>query len=143
MQEDFLHYLWKHKKFDTSNLKTNNNEVVEIVSVGQHNMNSGPDFFNAQMKIGDQLWAGNVEIHVKSSDWFVHNHEVDRAYDNVILHVVWDHDTDVFRMDNTEIPTIEIKDYVSKIKEDREIVIAPVVIVQAQTERPDRSVPHH
>ncbi len=102
MQEDFLHYIWKLKKFDASNLKTTNNEAVEIVSVGQHNLNSGPDFFNAQLKIDDQLWAGNVEIHVKSSDWFVHNHEVDTAYDNVILHVVWEHDTEIFRKDNTK-----------------------------------------
>jgi len=114
MQEDFLHYIWKLKKFNTSCLKTTNNEDVEIVSVGQHNFNSGPDFFNSQLKIDNQLWAGNVEIHVKSSDWFVHNHEVDSAYDNVILHVVWEYDTEVFRKDNTQIPTIELKKFVSK-----------------------------
>jgi len=114
MQEDFLHHIWKLKKFDTSDLKTTNNEAVEIASVGQHNLNSGPDFFNAQLKINNQLWAGNVEIHIKSSDWFVHNHEVDSAYDNVILHVVWQHDTEVFRKDNTQIPTLELKNYVSK-----------------------------
>ena len=114
MQEDFLHYIWKLKKFNTSNLKTTKKEVVEIISVGQHNLNSGPDFFNSQLKIANQLWAGNVEIHIKSSDWFVHNHEVDSAYDNVILHVVWEHDIEIFRKDNTEIPTIELKSYVSK-----------------------------
>ena len=114
MQEDFLHYIWKLKKFNTADLKTTNKEVVEIVSVGEHNYNSGPDFFNSQLKIEDQLWAGNVEIHIKSSDWFVHNHEIDSTYDNVILHVVWENDTEVFRKDNTEIPTIELKKYVSK-----------------------------
>lgn len=112
MKEDFLHYIWKHKKFDCSKLMTHNNETVEIVSVGQHNLNSGPDFFNAQLKINDQFWAGNVEIHVNSSDWFVHNHEVDKAYDNVILHVVWEHDSDVFRKDQTRIPTLELKQLV-------------------------------
>ena len=71
-------------------------------------------FFNAQLTIGEQLWAGNVEIHIKSSDWFVHNHEKDKAYDNVILHVVWEHDTEIFRKDNTEIPTLELKHYVDK-----------------------------
>ncbi|MGB6268003.1 MAG: DUF2851 family protein, partial [Olleya sp.] len=76
--------------------------------------NAGPDFFNAQLTIDNQLWAGNVEIHIKSSDWFVHNHEVDANYDNVILHVVWEHDTNVFRKDNTQIPTIELKKYVSQ-----------------------------
>ncbi|ULC58977.1 DUF2851 family protein [Flaviramulus sp. BrNp1-15] len=111
MQEDFLHYIWKHKKFQINNLKTSNNETVLIKQVGQHNLNSGPDFFNAQLKIDDQLWAGNVEIHVKSSDWFLHNHEQDKTYDNVILHVVWEHDTEVFRKDNTPISTLQIKDF--------------------------------
>lgn len=109
MQEDFLHYIWKHKKFQTTNLKTEAGEAILLTSVGQHNLNAGPDFFNAQLKIGNQLWAGNVEIHVKSSDWFLHNHEQDEAYDNVILHVVWEHDTEVFRKDNTVIPTLELK----------------------------------
>ena len=114
MQEDFLHYIWKHKKFDSSNLKTTDEEAISIVSVGQHNLNSGPDFFNSQLKIGGQLWAGNVEIHVNSSDWFVHNHENDKTYDNVVLHVVWQHDTEVYRKDNTTISTLELKQYVPK-----------------------------
>lgn len=114
MIEDFLHYLWKHKKIDVLNLKTTANETIEIVSAGEHNLNSGPDFFNAQLKIGNQLWAGNLEIHIKSSDWFLHNHETDKAYDNVILHVVWEHDTEVFRKNNTQIPTLELKNVVSK-----------------------------
>jgi len=113
MHEDFLHYLWKHKKIDVSNLKTTNKDVVTLITVGQHNYNTGPDFFNAKLKIGQQLWAGNVEIHIKSSDWYLHNHETDSNYDNVILHVVWEHDTEVFRKDNTEIPTLELKGYVS------------------------------
>ena len=112
MQEDFLHYIWKFKKFETQNLKTECGELVVLKSVGQHNFNSGPDFFNAKLKIGEQLWAGNVEIHVKSSDWYLHNHEMDAAYDNVILHVVWEHDTDIFRKDNTSIPTLVLKKYI-------------------------------
>ena len=112
MQEDFLHYIWKHKKFQFNNLKTTTGEPVVVTSVGQHNFNSGPDFFNAKLKIGEQLWAGNVEIHIKSSDWFLHGHEQDKAYDNVILHVVWDDDTEVFRKDNTPIPTLQLKDVV-------------------------------
>lgn len=112
MQEDFLHYIWKHKKFKSSNLKTTKNEPVTLINLGQHNHNSGPDFFNAQVSIDNQLWAGNLEIHIKSSDWYVHNHEKDVAYDNVILHVVWEYDTEIFRKDNSEIPTLELKDYV-------------------------------
>ncbi len=109
MKEEFLHYLWKFKKFDTLNLKTSNGEEITIVNVGQYLELSGPDFFNAQIVIGDQKWAGNVEIHLKSSDWYVHHHERDAAYENVILHVVWEHDTEIFRSNNTEIPVLELK----------------------------------
>ena len=118
MQEDFLHYIWKYEKFNTSHLKTVNKESISIHQLGQHNFNSGPDFFNAQLVIADQLWAGNVEIHIKSSDWYVHNHEIDKAYDNVILHVVWEYDTEIFRKDNSEIPTLELKHYVDKTLHD-------------------------
>lgn len=114
MQEDFLHYIWKHKAFDSSVLKTTKKELITIFQLGQHNYNAGPDFFNAQLSIDTQLWAGNVEIHIKSSDWYLHNHETDKAYDNVILHVVWEHDTEIFRKDNSEIPTLELKHHVNQ-----------------------------
>lgn len=77
-------------------------------------MLSGPDFFNARLAIGHQEWAGNVEIHIKSSDWYAHHHEQDPAYDNVILHVVWEYDLPVYRKDKTTIPTLVLGDYVSK-----------------------------
>ncbi|MBA0884354.1 DUF2851 family protein [Flavobacterium undicola] len=114
MKEDFLHYLWKFKKFDTLHLKTSNEQEITIINVGQYLELAGPDFFNAQMIIGNQKWAGNVEIHLKSSDWYVHHHEEDAAYENVILHVVWEHDTEVFRKNNSEIPVLELKSYVDK-----------------------------
>ena len=114
MKEDLLHYLWKHKLFFTSQLRTTNGELVSVTSVGIHNQNSGPDFFNAQLRIGDQLWAGNVEIHLSSSDWYVHNHEKDSNYDNVILHVVWDHDIEIHNSENSVIPTLELQNFVSK-----------------------------
>jgi len=114
MQEDFLHYLWKHKKINVANLKTTKGEAVTLLNVGEHNQNAGPDFFNTQLKIGEQLWVGNLEIHIKSSDWYLHNHQTDANYDNVILHVVWEHDTEIFRKDNTEIPTLELKHYVKE-----------------------------
>lgn len=112
MKEDFLHYLWKFKKFDTLNLKTTNGEEITIINVGHYLELAGPDFFNAQIIIGDQKWAGNVEIHLKSSDWYVHSHERDEAYENVILHVVWEHDLEVYRKNNSEIPVLELKKYV-------------------------------
>lgn len=113
MREDFLHYLWRFKKFDTLNLRTTQDEVITILKTGDYLEFSGPDFFNAQIKIGNQKWAGNVEIHLKSSDWYLHHHEKDVAYDNVILHVVWEHDTEIFRENNTEIPVLILKDFVS------------------------------
>ena len=113
MREDFLHYLWKFKKFETLNLKTTQNEQITIIKTGDYLQLSGPDFFNAQIIIGNQKWAGNVEIHLKSSDWYVHHHEKDPAYENVILHVVWEHDTEIFSKNNSEIPVLVLKDYVS------------------------------
>ncbi|SHJ09371.1 Protein of unknown function [Mesonia phycicola] len=112
MKEDFLHYLWKFKKFSFLNVFTTQGEKLEILNSGWHNTeNSGPDFFNAKIKIGNQLWAGNVEIHINSSHWYAHQHEQDAAYDNVILHVVWEHDVEVFRSDKSEIATLQLKDY--------------------------------
>ena len=115
MQEDFLHYLWKFKKYAFAKAKTTTGLPITLVAAGQHNELSGPDFFNASLHIGDQLWAGNVEIHLKSSDWYAHHHESDPAYDNVILHVVWEHDVEIYRANNDAIPTLVIKDYVSPL----------------------------
>ncbi|WDF64419.1 DUF2851 family protein [Flavobacterium sp. KACC 22763] len=114
MKEDFLHYLWKFKKFDSLNLKSVQNEPITIIKTGDYLELAGPDFFNAHIEIGNQKWAGNVEIHLKSSDWYLHNHEKDAAYKNVILHVVWENDTAIFRENNTEISVLVLKDYVSK-----------------------------
>ncbi|WP_309613654.1 DUF2851 family protein [Flavobacterium sp.] len=114
MKEDFLHYVWQYKKFDFSNLTTVSEESLTITNCGNYLKQSGPDFFNAQIVLGNQKWAGNVEIHIKSSDWYLHHHEKDTNYDNVILHVVWEHDTPVFRKDNSEIPVLELKKYISK-----------------------------
>ncbi len=77
-----------------------------------HNTNSGPDFFNGHLEIDGQMWAGNIEIHIKASHWFSHKHQQDSAYDNVILHVVWKYDTPVMRTDNSEVPTIELKHWI-------------------------------
>ena len=111
MKEDFLHYIWQFKKFNVLDLKTVHGEPVEIINSGQYLQQAGPDFFNAQIAISGQKWAGNVEIHLRSSDWYIHHHETDPNYHNVILHVVWEHDTEVFRQDNTEIPVLELKNY--------------------------------
>lgn len=113
MKEDFLHYIWRHKKFDFQSLQTSRGEKLTIINVGSYLENAGPDFFNGQITIDGQKWAGNIELHLKSSDWYLHHHEKDTAYENVILHVVWEHDVDIFRANNIEIPVLVLKDYVS------------------------------
>ncbi|WP_459210582.1 DUF2851 family protein [Aquimarina rhabdastrellae] len=114
MKEDFLHYIWKYKKINISKLKTTEGENITIHKTGIQNDLAGPDFFNALVRIDKQLWAGNIEIHIKSSDWYAHHHEKDTAYDNVILHIVWEYDVPIYRRDKTEIPTLVLKDIVDK-----------------------------
>ena len=113
MKEDFLHHVWQHKKFAVTQLQTTKGESIQILHSGQYLQLAGPDFFNSQIIIGNQKWAGNIEIHLKSSDWYLHNHEKDANYDSVILHVVWEHDTPIFRKDNLEIPTLELRNYIA------------------------------
>ena len=93
--EKLLHYVWKHKLFPPEPLYTTAGQPIEIIDIGLHNTNAGPDFFNAKVKIGGEIWVGNVEIHDRSSDWFVHNHHRDDHYNNVILHIAEVVDADV------------------------------------------------
>ena len=109
MKEDFLHYIWRLQKYDSAKLTTSEGKKLDIVHPGRHNHNAGPDFLEGQIKIDDTTWAGNIEIHVKSSDWFAHKHENDLAYDNVVLHVVYEHDKEITRRDKTIIPTLILK----------------------------------
>jgi len=114
MQEDFIHYLWKFKKLSGFDLKTTSGESIVIKSLGTHNHHSGPDFFDCRVEIDGQLWAGNVEMHLRASDWYRHGHDDDPAYDNVILHVVWKHDAEITRRSEIEIPVLEVSTYVSE-----------------------------
>lgn len=114
MNEEFLHHVWKFKRFDLGDLRTTDNEPVEILKAGEQNFDSGPDFFNSKVKIGSTLWAGNVEIHINGSDWKKHHHQFDKAYDNVILHVVYHNDEDIHRASGQKIPTVELKSRIPK-----------------------------
>lgn len=109
MKEVILHYLWLHKRIDVTQLYTTKGEKIEIIRFGDYLQTSGPDFFNAQLIINNQKWVGTVEMHVQSSDWYLHHHEKDANYDNVILHVVWSHNAEVYRKNNTEIPVLELQ----------------------------------
>ncbi|WP_445455406.1 DUF2851 family protein [Flavobacterium sp. HNIBRBA15423] len=113
MKEEFLHYIWLHKKLNVTKLFTSKGEKIEVLNFGQYLQTVGPDFFNAQLIIDNQKWAGNIEIHLKSSDWYLHNHEKDTNYNNVILHVVWEHDVEIYRKNNSEIPVLELKHYIA------------------------------
>ncbi|NOX45739.1 MAG: DUF2851 family protein [Chlorobi bacterium] len=113
MTEEFLHYIWKFKLYGLP-VKLVTGEQISILETGQHNFNSGPDFFNAKIKIGKTLWAGNVEIHIKSSDWFAHKHQNDKAYDNIILHVVYENDKNIKRKNGESIPVVEMKGVINR-----------------------------
>ena len=114
MREDLLHFMWMYRKYPINGLVTETGDTIEVESTGIHNHLSGPDFFNAKLRLNGQLWAGNVEIHIKSSDWYAHKHQDDSNYDNVILHVVWEDDISVYRKDGSQIPTLSLKEYISE-----------------------------
>lgn len=104
-KESFLHFIWKFGLFDKENFYTIENEKVEIISLGIHNTDAGPDFLNAKLRIGETIWAGNVEMHHKTSDWYKHAHHTNEQYNNVILHVVTQQDGSTLPKNGNAIPT--------------------------------------
>jgi hypothetical protein len=114
MNEEFLHYVWRYKMFSKVDFKTTGNAHLSIIKAGLHNKNAGPDFLNAQLKIDGQTWIGNIEIHLKASDWYLHNHEKDLNYDAVILHVVWESDVAIYMKNNKPIPTLVLKNLIDE-----------------------------
>lgn len=107
--EKLLHYVWKHRLFPEVPLVTDGGDSVEIIDPGLHNTDAGPDFFNAKVRVGGTLWAGNVEIHERASDWFRHGHERDAAYDNVVLHVTATADEPVHTLSGRRLPQVELE----------------------------------
>ena len=96
MRENFLHFLWRTRRFDLSNLQTTDGQAFEILDFGEYNrLDAGADFQNAKIQIGDLTWFGNIEMHVKSSDWLQHKHQQNVAYGSVILHVVYENDVEI------------------------------------------------
>ena len=113
MTEDFLHYVWKYKAFNLSGLKTPEGETIQVIKTGEHNKDAGPDFFNARLKIGNTTWAGNIEIHLKSSDWRKHLHNNNGNYSNLILHLVYENDEDIAHT-GKPVATAELKTLIDK-----------------------------
>lgn len=109
MHESFLHYIWQFQYFNKDNLCTAEGEEISVLHPGLVNTHAGPDFSQAKIKIGSIDWVGTVEIHTQASLWNQHRHAGDSAYDNVVLHVVWQNDKPVFRSDGTALPTVELK----------------------------------
>ncbi len=106
--EQLLHYVWKHKLFPLKPLRTTDGMEVEVIDPGLWNNNAGPDFFNAKIKIDGVLWIGNIEIHIKASDWKLHHHDTNSDYDNVILHIASDIDYEPCRPNGEKIPQMEL-----------------------------------
>ncbi len=108
--ETLLHYVWKYKLYEHSLLESTDQQTIEIIDPGLHNVHSGPDFFNAKVKIDGYLWAGNIEIHCRSSDWNLHRHQDDKAYNSVILHVIETNDQAVvYDQSGRKIPQFVLK----------------------------------
>jgi hypothetical protein len=108
-QEDFLQTVWKYQYFDKNSLQTTEGLPIEVKKIGYHNFHEGPDFLEAQIKLGKTDFFGHVEVHRKASDWKSHDHNADLRYNSVVLHVVWEEDKTILRNDGSKIPTLELK----------------------------------
>lgn len=108
MKEDLVSYIWRYRMWGDAALTTVNGDQVEVIDVGLPNNGSGPDYFNAKVRIGNTLWAGNVEIHVRASDWNRHQHDADAAYNSVILHVVAKSDAEVKNQKGDVVPQLQL-----------------------------------
>ncbi len=106
--ESLLHYVWKHKMLPLKPLTAEDGQELEVIDSGLHNHDQGPDFFNAKIRLGGTLWAGNVEVHLRSSDWYRHGHDTDAAYNSVILHVVGEIDGEVRTQDGKVLPQVRL-----------------------------------
>lgn len=115
LTERLLQFIWQFQYFNKNKLITTNDEPLLIIHPGTYNIHQGPDFFGAKIKVGNAVWAGNIEIHINASDWLLHQHQNDNNYNNVILHVVWNEDKQLTNANGTPIPTFVIEPYVSKL----------------------------
>lgn len=112
--EDLLQFIWRHKLLKPSPLITKSGNEVKVLKPGDLNVDSGPDFFNAQIKINDLILVGNVEIHLKTSDWLRHYHQHDKSYDNIILHVVYEHDVELDQNRQNNVEVLELKNLIDR-----------------------------
>ncbi|SHF51078.1 DUF2851 family protein [Dysgonomonas macrotermitis] len=125
--EQILHYVWKHRLFQ-NDLTMTDGTPIEVLDVGLYNTDQGPDFFNVKIKVNDNVWAGNVEIHTSSEEWKHHKHDTDKGYNSVILHVVERATCEIRNEDGRIIPQCEIK-YPKHIKENIDFLLSADVSV--------------
>lgn len=119
MNERLLQFIWQFQYFNKNELLTEQGEILAIVHPGHYNTHQGPDFLDAKITLGNTTWAGNIEIHLKSSDWIKHNHTADKNYSNIILHVVWNNDTAISYENGSVLPTLPLQNLVPKLLLDR------------------------
>ncbi len=135
MNEKLLQFIWQFQYFNKNELTTANGEQLVILKHGSLNDNQGPDFADASVKIDNIILAGNIEIHIKSSDWHRHNHTGDGHYKNIILHVVWENDVQINDNNGRQIPTLVLQDRIAKVLLERYTMMmaSPVILCQQQT----------
>jgi hypothetical protein len=119
MNERLLQFIWQFQYFNRTDLTTSSGDSLTIIHPGRYNTDQGPDFLDAKIVIGNTTWAGNIEIHIKSSDWLRHQHTTDKNYANIILHVVWENDTDISYENGSVLPTLLLQNLVPKLLLDR------------------------
>lgn len=129
--EDLLQFIWQHKLIKPSKLITRSGKEIEIIKFGEKNTNSGADFFNAQIKINNLILAGNIELHIKSSDWLKHDHQKDPSYDNIILHVVYEADKEIEQNKKNNVEVLELKDLI-----DDAIILNYKKLIHSKSEIP-------
>lgn len=120
MPEFLLHYIWEYRLWAGYPQFTTDGQPIEILSVGEHNQHAGPDYSHAHIRIGNREWVGNIEIHTSSCDWYKHKHQLDKAYDNIILHVVRKADKEIYNTKGERIPQCELaypneQDYLTQL----------------------------
>ncbi len=140
MNEALLQTIWKYKLVGQSQFIGTKNEAIQIISIGEHNQDSGPDFFNSKITIDGITLAGNVEIHIKTSDWLKHKHQQNRVYDNLILHVVYEHDVELEQNNLHNVSVLELKSYIksSLLQQYQDLTIAkqPIACGKSITSMP-------
>ncbi len=114
MSEEILQYIWNYKKFLNFDFISTDGRIIDVLEFGEWNKNSGPDFLFARIKIDDIIFAGNIEIHTKASDWFFHNHSGNPEFGNLILHAVYINDCEIPELEQHNIPTLELKNYIDE-----------------------------